>query len=158
MRAALEASIDRVALNQVVMDGQFTPSNQFEAPGSRYWNPQRPVPPRDVDRARMLATMARLTSAGAPHPTFTLITGNSPVEVQVGEVIQAMAGEARIDIRLQAMEANALVATAKSGAYDAALVLWSGRADPGRQRGDLAGLRRLPELGQILQRQIRRAC
>ena len=52
VRAALEASIDRVALNQVVMDGQFTPSNQFEAPGSRYWNPQRPVPPRDVARPR----------------------------------------------------------------------------------------------------------
>jgi len=130
VRAALEASIDREALNRVVMDGQFIPSNQFEAPGSRYWNPQRPVPPRDVERARMLTTEARLSSRGAPHPTFTLITGNSPVEVQVGEVIQAMAGEAGFDIKLRAMEANALVATTKSGAYDAALVLWSGRADP----------------------------
>ncbi len=125
VRAALEATIDRAALNQVVMDGQFTPSNQFEAPGSRYWNPQRPVPPRDVARARML-----LSTAGTPRPTFTLITGNSPVEVQVGEVIQAMAAEAGFDIKLQAMEANALVATTKSGAYQAALVLWSGRADP----------------------------
>ena len=130
VRAALEASIDRVALNQVVMDGQFTPSNQFEAPGSRYWNPQRPVPPRDVERARMLATAAGLRSRGAQHPTFTLITGNSPVEVQVGEVIQAMAGEVGFDIALQAMEANAEVAATKSGAYQAALVLWSGRADP----------------------------
>jgi peptide/nickel transport system substrate-binding protein len=130
VREALEASIDRVALNQVVMDGQFTPSNQFEAPGSRYWNAQRPVPPRDVARARMLLIEAGQSSAGAPHPTFTLITGNSPVEVQVGEVIQSMAGEAGFDIRLQAMEANAEVATTKSGAYQAALVLWSGRADP----------------------------
>jgi peptide/nickel transport system substrate-binding protein len=45
-------------------------------------------------------------------------------------VIQAMAGEAGFDIALQAMEANAEVAAAKSGAYQAALVLWSGRADP----------------------------
>ena len=59
-----------------------------------------------------------------------MITGNSPVEVQVGEVIQAMAAEAGFDIKLQAMEANAEVATTKSGAYQAALVLWSGRADP----------------------------
>jgi peptide/nickel transport system substrate-binding protein len=125
VRAALEASIDRVALNHVVMDGQFTASNQFEAPGSRYWNAQRPVPLRDVANAKQL-----LAAAGTPRPTFTLITGNSPVEVQVGEVIQSMAGEAGFDIKLQAVEANALVATTKAGAYDAALVLWSGRADP----------------------------
>jgi peptide/nickel transport system substrate-binding protein len=125
VRAAFEAAIDRVALNQVVMDGQFTPSNQFEAPGSRYWNAQRPVPPRDVAHAKAL-----LAEAGIAHPAFTLVTGNSPVEVQVGEVIQSMATEAGFDMKLQAVEANAEVALTKSGAYDAALVLWSGRADP----------------------------
>ena len=36
VREALEDSIDRVALNQVVFDGLFIPSNQFEAPGSKY--------------------------------------------------------------------------------------------------------------------------
>ena len=41
-----------------------------------------------------------------------------------------MASEAGFNIKLQAQEANAEVATMKSGAYDAALVLWSGRADP----------------------------
>ena len=44
MREALEAAIDRSVINQVVMDGQFIPSNQFEAPGSRYWDPDHPVP------------------------------------------------------------------------------------------------------------------
>lgn len=125
VRAALEAAIDRVALNKVVMDGQFTPSNQFEAPGSKFWNAQRPVPPRDLTKAKAL-----LAAAGAPHPSFTLITGNTPVEIQVGEVIQSMAGEAGFDIKLQAMEANALTTTTKSGAYQSVLVLWSGRADP----------------------------
>src|SRR5262249_3518025 len=38
VRAALEAAIDRGVLNQVVFDGQFIPLNQFEAPGSRYWD------------------------------------------------------------------------------------------------------------------------
>jgi peptide/nickel transport system substrate-binding protein len=88
------------------------------------------VPPRDVERARLLLAGTGVASRGAPHPTFTLITGNSPVEVQVGEVIQSMAGEAGFDIALQAMEANALTNATKSGAYQAALVLWSGRADP----------------------------
>lgn len=125
VRAALEASIDRVALNQVVMDGQFTPSNQFQAPGTTYYNTQRPVPPRDLAKAKAL-----LAQAGVPHPSFTLTTGNTPVEVQVGEVLQSMADEAGFDIKLQAMEANAQVAAAKAGAYQATLVLWSGRADP----------------------------
>ncbi len=125
VRAALEASIDRAALNQVVMDGQFIPSNQFEAPGSRYWNPQRPVPARDLAKAKALLAAAKIQ-----HPAFTLLTGNTPVEVQVGEVIQAMAGEAGFDIKLQAMEANAQIAAGKTGTYDAMLVLWSGRVDP----------------------------
>ena len=65
----------------MVIDGQFIPSNQFEAPGSRYWDAAHPVPPRDLAKAKML-----LQQAGVPHPTFTLLVGNSSVEQQVGEV------------------------------------------------------------------------
>jgi peptide/nickel transport system substrate-binding protein len=125
VRAALEASIDRAALNQVVFDGEFIPSNQFEAPGSRYWDPDHPVPPRDVARAKAL-----LKEAGQEHPGFTLLVGNSPVEQQVGQVVQAMANEAGFDVRLQAAEANALVAAARAGNYQATIVIWSGRPDP----------------------------
>jgi peptide/nickel transport system substrate-binding protein len=112
-------------LNQVVFDGQFIPSNQFEAPGSRYWDPDHPVPPRDVARAKQL-----LQEAAQAHPGFTLLIGNSPVEQQVGQVVQSMAGEAGFDIRLQAAEANALVAAGRAGNYQATIVIWSGRPDP----------------------------
>lgn len=125
LREALEAAIDRGVINQVVMDGQFIPSNQFEAPGSRYWNPDRPVPPRDVAKAQAL-----LQAAGVAHPAVTLSVGNSPVELQVAQVVQSMAGEAGFDIRIRAMESNAMVAAARSGDYQAALVIWSGRVDP----------------------------
>ena len=108
VRAALEASIDRVALNQVVIDGQFIPSNQFEAPGSRYWDPDHPVPPRDLAKAKAL-----LQQAGQAAPQLSLLIGNSPVEQQVGEVMQSMADEAGFDIKLQAAEANALVAAGR---------------------------------------------
>jgi peptide/nickel transport system substrate-binding protein len=125
VRAALEASIDRSVLNQVVFDGQFIPSNQFEAPGSRYWDPDHPVPPRDVAKAKAL-----LKEAGQEHPSFTLLIGNSPVEQQVGQVVQSMASEAGFDIKLQAAEANALVAAGRAGNYQATIVIWSGRPDP----------------------------
>ena len=125
MREALEASIDRVVLNQVVMDGRFTPSNQFEGPDSAYYNAARPVPPRDLPRAKAL-----LAKAGVPHPAFTLTADNQPVEMQVAQVIQSMAAEAGFDVKLRAVEANALVAAGKAGDFDALLVLWSGRVDP----------------------------
>jgi peptide/nickel transport system substrate-binding protein len=125
VRAALEAAIDRNVINQVVMDGQFIASNQFEAPGSRYWDPDHPVPQRDVAKAKEL-----LKQAGIEHPSFSLTIGNSPVEQQVGQVIQSLTGEAGFDIRLHAMEANALVAAGKTADYNAMVVIWSGRPDP----------------------------
>jgi peptide/nickel transport system substrate-binding protein len=125
VRAALEAAIDRTVLNQVVFDGQFIPSNQFEAPGSRYWDPDHPAPKRDLAKAKAL-----LQQAGQDHPAFTLLIGNSPVEQQVGQVIQSMAGEAGFDTKLQAAEANALVAAGRAGNYQATIVIWSGRPDP----------------------------
>jgi peptide/nickel transport system substrate-binding protein len=125
VRLALAASIDRTALNQVVLAGQFVPSNQFQAPGTRYWDPEHPVPPRDLAKARML-----LQQAGVEHPSFTLMVGTDPVAQQAGQVIQAMANEAGFSVKVQAVEANAAAAAEEAGNYDAAMELWSGRPDP----------------------------
>jgi len=125
VREALEAAIDRVALNQVVFEGAFLPSNQAQAPGTAFYNAERPVPPRDLARARRL-----LAEAGLPKPAFTLLTVNSPVEQQVAEVIQAMAAEAGFEIKVQTLEAGAMTAQTGRGDYEAAIAIWSGRADP----------------------------
>lgn len=125
VREALEASIDRAVLNQVVMDGQFIPSNQFEAPGSRYYNAARPVPARDLARAKAL-----LAKIGGVKPSFTITVGNQPVEAQAALVVQSMANEAGFDVKLRTLEANALIAAGKAGDYHALLVIWSGRVDP----------------------------
>jgi peptide/nickel transport system substrate-binding protein len=160
LREALEAAIDRGVLNQVVMDGQYIPSNQFEAPGSMYYNASRPVPPRDLARAKALIASSGIASSGiassgiassgiassgiassgiassgirqsgAPHPAFTITVDNQPVEMQVAQVIQSMANEAGFDVKLRAAEANALVAAGRAGDFDVLLVLWSGRVDP----------------------------
>ena len=52
------------------------------------------------------------------------------MQQQVGQVIQSMAGEAGFDVKLLSAEANAQVAAAKAGNYQATLVIWSGRPDP----------------------------
>lgn len=48
VREAFEKAIDREALNQVVFEGRYLPSNQPEAPWSRYRSAAYPVPARDV--------------------------------------------------------------------------------------------------------------
>jgi peptide/nickel transport system substrate-binding protein len=125
VREAFELSLDRQALNQVVFDGLFVPSNQPQAPGTTYYDANHPVPPRDVAKAKAL-----LAQAGTPRVAFTLLVPNSPVDMQVGQVIQSMAAEAGFDVRLQATEAATLTMATASGDYQAALTIWSGRADP----------------------------
>jgi len=125
VREALEAAIDRKALNDVVFDGRFVPSNQPEPPGSRYWDPDHPVPPRDVAKANAL-----LASAGMPRPAFTLTTANATSGMQIAQVVQSMAGEAGFDVSIRAIEATTMVQRTSSGDYQAALAIWSGRPDP----------------------------
>src|SRR5215469_8616634 len=54
VRAALEAAIDRQALNQVVMDGRFVPDNQAELPTSPFFNKDHPVIGRDIAKAKAM--------------------------------------------------------------------------------------------------------
>jgi peptide/nickel transport system substrate-binding protein len=125
VRQALAKSIDREAFNKVVLDGQMIPSNQVEAPGTPYWNPDRRVPPRDLAGARAL-----LKAAGHDKVSFTFTIGTSPIEQQAGEIIQSMAAEAGFDIKLRQMEANAAVTAGQHGDYQMIDGIWSGRPDP----------------------------
>jgi peptide/nickel transport system substrate-binding protein len=125
VREAFELSIDRKAINDVVFDGMFTPSNQPETPGTPYYAPAHPVPARDVARAKAL-----LKEAGVTAPSFVLSVPNSPVEQQVAQLIQSMAGEAGFDVKIQAVEAATLTGISANGDYQATFTIWSGRPDP----------------------------
>lgn len=125
VRAALEAAIDRTTLNQVVFNGAFVPSNQPVAPGSPYWDAARPVPPRDLARAKAL-----LAEAAGGHFAFTLTTSNNTTDQQVAQTIQAMANEAGFDVSIEALESTTMVRNAEKGDFQAVLAIWSGRADP----------------------------
>jgi peptide/nickel transport system substrate-binding protein len=125
VRAALEAAIDRNALNKVVMDGRFVPDNQSELPTSPYFAGDFPVPPRDVPKAKAL-----LKAAGYDTVSFSLRTLNTPSDMQIGEVLQSMAAEAGIDIKLVSGETNANIQAMNAGDYQTNLAIWSGRSDP----------------------------
>jgi peptide/nickel transport system substrate-binding protein len=125
IREALELSIDRTVLNEVVFGGEETPNNLWIPPQSPYHVETVPMPQRDLDRARAL-----LREAGEPHPAVDLMVLNVPERRQLAEVIQAMAKEAGFDIRLRTVElASALQAAAK-GEFEAFQVMYLGGVDP----------------------------
>ena len=125
IREALELSIDRAALNQVVFNGEFAPGNQWVAPSSPWYVKDMPIPPRDVAKAKSL-----LAAAGLPKPSFTMTVPTNPETLRAAQVIQSMAAEAGFDIKIQATEFAASLDLAVKGDYEAYLIGWSGRTDP----------------------------
>jgi peptide/nickel transport system substrate-binding protein len=125
VREALELSIDRAALNDVVFDGEFQPGNQWMPPGNPYYVKSLPVPGRDLARAKQL-----LAEANVPHPTVNFLALAAPVALQAAQVIQAMAGEAGFAIKIQAIEMAAYIDLQVKGEFEALLWGWSGKIDP----------------------------
>lgn len=125
LRRAFELSIDRGIINDVALQGLFVPNNQPEPPGTAFHFADLPLPRRDVAAARAL-----VREAGVANPEFTLLVPNSPVESQVAEIMQSMAAEAGLRVRIITMEASSIVTRANARQYDMAFGIWSGRADP----------------------------
>ena len=125
VREALELSLDRQGLAQVVMDNEATVGNQWVAPSNFYYAKNVPVPRRDVARAKAL-----LQEAGVPHPSFTLITTTTSDVQRLAVVVQSMAREAGFDIKIQAAEFATSLNMADKGDFEAYVLAWSGRADP----------------------------
>ena len=71
-----------------------------------------------------------LAAANAPHPVVKLMVPNNPEPMRAAEVIQAMAGEAGFDIKIEATEFASSLDRAAKGDFEAYLIGWSGRTDP----------------------------
>jgi peptide/nickel transport system substrate-binding protein len=125
VRRALELSIDREALNQVVFNGENQPGNQWVSPTNPYYVMEFPIPARDVAKAKAL-----LADASAPNPVITITATNNPVVIQTAQVLQAMAKESGFDIRIQATEFASALQLAAKGDFEAFLLGWTGRIDP----------------------------
>lgn len=125
VREAFELSLDRDAIVQVARDGEAATGNQWQAPSSKWYARNAPIPRRDVARARAL-----LKEAGIPVPQVTLMTPAATAAQRVAEVIQAMVREAGFDLRIQSTEFATSLDMADKGNFDAYLIGWSGRIDP----------------------------
>jgi peptide/nickel transport system substrate-binding protein len=126
VREALDLSIDREALNQVVWDGQYTPGCTPISPVSPFYDKSLKCPGRDVARAKKLLADAGLGGGYA----FELTIVNNPQQRRTGEVIQGMASEAGFNITLRPSEFASSLNDNDAGKLRAFLIAWSGRVDP----------------------------
>ncbi len=126
VRQALDAAIDREAINQVVFNGEFVPGNQWVSPENFYYQQNFPVPKRDVAKAKELLKQAGITT---PFDVdFMVPKGAEPQSV--AEVVQAMAAEIGINMKIRVTEFATSLKQAEAGEYEAYLLDWSGRSDP----------------------------
>ncbi len=125
VRQALSLAIDRKVLSQVVFEGLYEPMIQPFNPGNFYLSADFPVPARDVAKAKAL-----LKEAGQSKVSVELFVTNNPVDAQLGQVIQAMAQEAGIDIQIRSTEFASQLRDQQQGKFQMSRIGWSGRIDP----------------------------
>src|SRR6516162_2402032 len=126
VRQALDLSIDREALNQVVFNGEFTPGNQWISPEHPYYQKAFPVPKRDVARAKAL-----LKEAGVSSPVgVDLMVPKGAENEAVAQVLQSMAAEAGFDLKIRLIEFATSFKQAQAGEFQIFQINWSGRIDP----------------------------
>src|SRR3954467_7865281 len=126
VRQALELSLDRDAINQVVFNGEFVPGNQWVSPQSAYYQQSLPIPKRDVAKAKAL-----IKEAGVTTPIVAdFMVPQGAERKAVAEVVQAMAAEVGIEMRIRVTEFATSLKQGEQGEYQAYLIGWSGRTDP----------------------------
>src|ERR1700755_3034926 len=126
VRQALDLSIDREALNQVVFNGEFTPGNQWISPAHPYYQKAFPVRGRDIAKAKAL-----LKESGAPLPvSIDYMVPKGAENEAVAQVIQSMAAEAGFDLKIRVIEFATSFKQAQAGEFQVFQINWSGRIDP----------------------------
>ena len=151
IREALELSIDRTVLNQVVFNGEYIPSNQPLAPGDPYHATEFPVPKRDVARARQLLAQAGCHPRAADH-----LCGDQPCAAAggAGDPVDGLGdGLRRQDRGHGGGHRHAAHPRRRFPGRDRRL---ERPARSRRQHLHLARLQWLPELGQVLRREAGR--
>ncbi len=126
VRQALDLSIDREAINQVVFNGEFTPGNQWVSPEHPYYQKAFPIQKRDIAKAKAL-----LKESGAALPvSVDFMVPKGPENEAVAQVLQSMAAEAGFDLKIRLIEFATSFKQAQAGEFQIFQIGWSGRIDP----------------------------
>jgi peptide/nickel transport system substrate-binding protein len=127
VRRALSMSLDRVAINNVVFRGQFTPAcGPISAASPLSSEAAQACPKHDPGAAKQL-----LATAGVATPLkVSMVVGNTPEARRLGEAIQSQAKEGGFEIELVPTEFSASLDQTDRGRFQLYQIGWSGRVDP----------------------------
>jgi peptide/nickel transport system substrate-binding protein len=126
VRRALQLSIDREALNQVVFNGEFVAGNQWVNPQHPYYQSKYPIPKRDIAQAKALLSEAGVSG----RLVIDFMVTNTPETRSVAEVLQSMAADAGIDLKIRITEVATAIKQGEDGNFELYMNWWSGRSDP----------------------------
>ncbi|WP_022884583.1 ABC transporter substrate-binding protein [Glaciibacter superstes] len=133
LRRALELSINRDALNDVVFNGQVTP-DCAPLPLQMAYRPEDITCSKfDPDEATKILEESGET---LPVPVELLIPAR-PTDQKSAEVIQQMANDVGFDVTIKPVEFVSALDAARAGQFEMFLIGWSGRIDPDGDLNDL---------------------
>ncbi len=127
LRQAIDAAINRQTLVNVVFRGEASPGWGPFSPVSPVYNAAQGVPPTpNAAKVKQL-----LKAGGQPNGfSFTLQVANSPVSVEMAQVIQSMLKQYNINMKIQQLDFDTLLSNNTSHSFQAQQLGWSGRIDP----------------------------
>jgi peptide/nickel transport system substrate-binding protein len=126
VREAFDLSLDRVALNQQALGGEYVPGCTPISPATPLHPNDHICPKRDIAAAKKL-----LAEAGYPDGlSLDLLIVDDVVQLRVGQTIQAMAKDAGILVRLKPAPFQTVIAQQEKGQFEALLLGFAGRLDP----------------------------
>lgn len=126
LRQAFNATIDRNAIANVVLQGAAYPAYSFFPNGTPAYDPTWKIPPRSIPLAK-----EKLQAAGRPNGfEVTLLSTPGEVNQSIAQAVQSMAGEAGIQVKIQLIEFGQMLQVTDHLQHQAALLGWSGRPDP----------------------------
>ena len=127
LRQAVYRLVDRDAIVKAVLRGVGgSPANSPFSEQSFAYGESDEYPERSVAEAKRL-----LEEGGEPDGfTFTYKTDPSPINQQLGQVIQNNLKPAGINVKLEQLEFGTLLEDSTSGDFQALALGWSGRIDP----------------------------
>jgi peptide/nickel transport system substrate-binding protein len=125
VREAIELSIDRNALDQIVGAGIYSALDQALPASSAYHDAALAVTTRDVAKAKTL-----LKAAGYEHLELAMTFGNDTVSTQTAQMLQAMLSESGIMLKLKPLDYPSALDAGHRADFDLLYSIWSGRVDP----------------------------
>lgn len=125
LREAVAATFDRIALNKVVFFNTEAPTGGPFASGTPVYDASIKAPAANVALAQQ-----KLKDAKQSNLSFTLLTIARAPEDKMTQVLQVMAAQAGINMKIEQVEVGQYLARIDKHDFDAVTMQWSGKADP----------------------------